>query len=136
MAQAGAWLNYAVPVRPVRGQMLALRTEKPICGILFLVRQAICFQEAMLSWLGRQEKRLVLLPRPQRRDCNDYGAIAYVYPAYERVLCNGPGLACALNTPDSRPGIGILPGWDNVLLAAGHNSLGRCAESHYWTGYC
>ena len=125
MAQAGAWLNYAVPVRPVRGQMLALRTEKPILRHIIFGEASYLFPRGDVVLVGATREEAGFVAQTTEEGLQSLRAIAYrLTPALRECALQRAWAGLRPGTPDSRPVLGLLPGWDNVLLAAGHNSLG------------
>lgn len=125
MAQAGTWLNYAVPVRPVRGQMLALRTEKPILRHIIFGDATYLFPRGDIILVGATKEEAGFVAQTTEEGLQSLRAIAYrLCPALGECTLQRAWAGLRPGTPDSRPVVGPLPGWDNVLLAAGHNSLG------------
>ncbi|MBX5457063.1 MAG: glycine oxidase ThiO [Thermogemmatispora sp.] len=124
----GAWLGHAVPVRPVRGQLLSLRPPTGLPALRHLIfgraiyliprrdgsltvgatREEAGFDARVTSegvaWLLAQARRLV----PALTDATLEHSWAGLRPI----------------TPDGLPILGLLPGWQNVLLATGHGSVG------------
>jgi glycine oxidase len=125
MAQAGTWLNYAVPVRPVRGQMLALRMEKPILRHIIFGDATYLFSRGDTILVGATKEEAGFVAQTTEEGLQSLRAIAYrLCPALGECTMQRAWAGLRPGTPDSRPVVGPLPGWDNVLLAAGHNSLG------------
>lgn len=124
-ARCGEWLRVVLPVRPLRGQLISL--QQPVIPLQHIVfgeaaylvpgREAVIvgatreetgFQVAVteegIGWLQESARRLVpVLEKSERIE-----AWAGLRP----------------KTPDNQPLLGALPGWENVLVAAGHNSIG------------
>jgi glycine oxidase len=125
MAQAGTWLNYMVPVRPVRGQMLALRMEKPILRHIIFGDATYLFSRGDTILVGATKEEAGFVAQTTEEGLQSLRAIAYrLCPALGECTMQRAWAGLRPGTPDSRPVVGPLPGWDNVLLAAGHNSLG------------
>jgi glycine oxidase len=128
-AHCAAWLlpeqSQELPVRPLRGQLLALQQPVPalqriIFGeaaylvpgdasvIVGATREEAGFQLAVTeegtAWLQTTAQRLV----PVLAHSETVAAWAGLRP----------------KTPDNQPLLGPLPGWENVVMAAGHNSIG------------
>ncbi|GER81426.1 MAG: glycine oxidase ThiO [Thermogemmatispora sp.] len=127
-ARCCAWLGYAVPVRPVRGQLLSLRPPAGLPALRHLIfgraiyliprrdgsltvgatREEAGFEARVttegVAWLLAQARRLV----PMLTDATLEDSWAGLRPT----------------TPDGLPILGLLPGWQNVLLATGHGSVG------------
>ncbi|MBO0781761.1 MAG: glycine oxidase ThiO [Ktedonobacteraceae bacterium] len=124
-ARYSACFDVALPVSPLKGQLLALRQPAPplrhiIFGdslylaprddsiIVGATREEAGFDTSVtdegFSWLRDTASRLV----PSLEQCHSVASWAGLRP----------------KTPDSRPILGPLPGWENVILATGHNSVG------------
>ncbi len=124
-AWAAAWsdvLQVHLPIRPVRGQMIALRTvAAPLRQILYTHDGYMVSKPEGLTYVGATveeagydaqptaagvAKLLALVPRltPGLRDAIFSHAWAGLRPA----------------TPDGLPLLGRLPGWQGVVIAGGH----------------
>ncbi|QBD74741.1 glycine oxidase ThiO [Ktedonosporobacter rubrisoli] len=124
-ARCSEWLNVSIPLGPLHGQMLALdQASASLKHIIFgeaiylaprganiivgATRNELGFDlsvsEAGSSWLNTTAIRLV----PELAQSQRKSAWAGLRP----------------KTPDSRPILGAVPGWENVSIAAGHNSVG------------
>lgn len=127
-AQCCAWLGCRVPVRPVRGQLLSLRPPEGLPALhhllfgraIYLIPRRdgsltvgatreeagfeVCVTAEGVAWLLAQARRLV----PALAEATVEGSWAGLRPA----------------TPDGLPIVGLLPGWQNVILATGHGSVG------------
>ncbi len=114
-----------LPVSPLRGQLISLRQpsvqlQHIIFGeatylvpgreavIVGATREEADFQVAVteegIGWLQESAGRLV----PRLAEGERIAAWAGLRP----------------KTPDNQPILGALPGWENVLIAVGHNSIG------------
>jgi glycine oxidase len=127
---AGAWaaqivagLDIAVPVRPLGGQMLAFN-HRGLRHIIFgeaayviprgdevmvgATKEDVGFDMQITtegqSWLRNVAAKLV--------------------PSLGASVVERSWAGLRPSTPDTRPVLGPLPGWSNVLLASGHNSVG------------
>jgi glycine oxidase len=124
-ALCAQWFHVSLPIRPLHGQLISLQQPSPplqhiIFGeaaylvpgadtlIVGATREETDFQLAVteegISWLQDTARRLV----PTLASSERTAAWAGLRP----------------KTPDHQPLLGPLPGWQNVLLAAGHNSIG------------
>lgn len=124
-AHCAGWFRIALPVRPLRGQLISLQQPAiPLQHIVFgeaaylvpgrdalivgATREETDFQVAVteegINWLQESAQRLV----PPLAQSERIAAWAGLRP----------------KTPDHQPLLGALPGWQNVLVAAGHNSIG------------
>lgn len=134
-AQCGAWLHTDLPIQPLHGQLISLpQTSPPLKHLVFgeaayliprgssilvgATKEERGFNQSVTeqgtSWLAATATRLA----PALRESRIQAAWAGLRP----------------KTPDSHPILGSLPHWENVLLAAGHNSVGIILSAI--TGQC
>lgn len=122
VARMGQWLGVALPVFPVRGQILALRPAPlPLTRIVFSSLGYLVGKPDGTLWVGATEETA--------------GYEAHVTPAGLSALLSAatrlvPTLAEAPfvrawaglrpATPDRLPLLGPVPGWEQVTVAAGH----------------
>ncbi|GHO52927.1 glycine oxidase ThiO [Ktedonobacter robiniae] len=127
----GAWSQAllaplaALPITPVRGQMLILENAiRPLRHLIFgYAAYAIPHAEGVLVGATREEVGFT-------PGVTDEGQ-AWLKARASRLLPNQAGQSAIRAwsglrpmTPDTRPLIGPVPGWTNLLLATGHNSVG------------
>jgi glycine oxidase len=121
------WLGVPIPVRPVRGQVVALQqpAATPLTHILFgegiylapkldgtvvigATTDEVGFDSSVteqgIAWLRASAQRLV----PALQACSLVRAWAGLRP----------------RTADRRPILGSVQGWENVLLSTGHGAFG------------
>jgi glycine oxidase len=134
-AQCAAWLNVTLPIQPLHGQILALpQTVVPLRHIIF--GEAVYLApkgDTILVGATKGDKGFDLT-------MTDEGT-AWLYATAMRLL---PSLANAQiqtawaglrpKTPDNQPILGMLAPWENVIVAAGHNSVGVMLSAI--TGQC
>src|SRR5436305_201049 len=128
----GAWsaswgerLRLAVPVSPLYGQLLSFRqTSPPIRHIIFGEGVYIVPRgDSVIVGATREERGFVTEVTEQGTDWLCATAIRLVPElASSQVIATWGGLRP--KTPDSQPILGALPDWENVTIAAGHNSVG------------
>ncbi|GAC1665738.1 MAG: glycine oxidase ThiO [Ktedonobacteraceae bacterium] len=123
--QCAAWLHVTLPIHPMHGQLLSLpqapvRLKHIVFGdagylvprgdsiLVGATKEAMGFDltvtEQGTSWLYATATRLA----PMLLEYKTVAAWAGLRP----------------KTPDSHPIVGFLSPWENVLIAAGHNSMG------------
>lgn len=130
-APLGAQLHATLPVRPVRGELVALRQPSPPI-------RHIVFDEGIV------DQDIYIAPKPDgtvvvgatKADAGfdlsvSAGGIHHLLQVAFQLV---PTLAgCAVEriwaglrpkTPDSRPLLGPVPGWENVIVASGHGGFG------------
>jgi glycine oxidase len=128
----GAWsaswgerLGVGVPVSPMYGQLLAFRqTSPPIRYIIFGEGIYIVPRgDRVIVGATREERGFVTEVTEKGTEWLCATAIRLVPElANSQVMETWGGLRP--KTPDSQPILGRLLGWENVTIAAGHNSVG------------
>ena len=134
-AQCAAWLNIMLPIRPLHGQLISLpQTPLHLKHIIFgdaayltprgnailvgATKEEMGFDQSVTdqatTWLYSIATRLI----PTLTESRIQSAWAGLRP----------------KTPDSHPLFGLLAPWENVLIAAGHNSVGIILSAI--TGQC
>ncbi len=125
----GAWsstwgeaLRMAIPVRPVRGQIVALETRgSALRTVVFSDAGYLVSKPEGLTYVGTTEEEAGFDARPTA------AGVAGLLAVVPRLV---PGLAAATfshawaglrpGTPDGLPLLGRVPGWQGVTLATGH----------------
>ncbi|GHO44587.1 glycine oxidase ThiO [Ktedonospora formicarum] len=129
------WLNVKLPVRPLHGQLLAF--EQPASPLKHIV-----FGEAIYL-VPRREQILVGATKSEmgfdtRVTVEGTTKLAATARRLAPILATHEVRATWAGlrpwTPDHQPVIDFLPAWENVVLAAGHNSVGLILSA--LTGDC
>jgi glycine oxidase len=130
-AQCGTWLGLTFPVRPVRGELIAL--QQPSLPVRHII-----FDEGIV------DENFYIAPKPNgtvvigatKADVEfdtsvSAGGALHLLQIATQLL---PALAhCSIQrmwaglrpkTPDSRPLLGPIPSWENVVIASGHGGFG------------
>jgi glycine oxidase len=130
-AQCGTWLDITLPIRPVRGELIAFQQPSPPV-------HHILFDEGVF------DEDIYLAPKPNGSlvvgaTKSDVGFDTSVSVEGTLHLCTIatqiiPALTyCPIQrmwaglrpkTPDSRPLLGPIPSWENVVIASGHGGFG------------
>lgn len=124
-AQYEEWFNISLPVKPLRGQIICFKQPpQPLHHIIFgdaiylapkrdniiigATKEDTGFDtqvtEEGISWLRNSAIKLV--------------------PKLEHSMIEASWAGLRPKTPDAHPILGKAPGWENVVLACGHNSVG------------
>ncbi len=120
------WLGFALPVSPLRGQILALRQPS-------LPLRHIIFGEA--AYLAPKGDGTIIVGATKEEVGFDTqitaGGVAWLLntaiiltPALEHCPIEALWAGLRPKTPDTHPILGSAPHWENVTLATGHNSVG------------
>ncbi|WP_376793695.1 glycine oxidase ThiO [Thermogemmatispora sp.] len=127
-AQCCAWLGTAVPLRPVRGQLLSVRPPAGLPSLQHLIFGRAIYlvprrdgsltigatrEEAGFEVRVTEEGRAWLLAQARS-----------LVPALAAASVEDSWAGLRPSTPDGLPLLGPLPGWRNVILATGHGSQG------------
>lgn len=125
MASWNQPLNIALPIRPLSGQILTFPTLTPPLRHLI-------FGEAIYL-APRAQSILVGATKEERgfdTQVTDEGlswlrhSAARLVPALASSQVEQAWAGLRPRTPDAWPILGRLPGWENVLVATGHSSVG------------
>ncbi len=120
------WLGCTLPIRPRRGQVLSLRPcNKSLQHILF----------ANGIYLAPKRNGTILVGATSDEVGFDTSVTAEgllwlltkaidAVPTLKQARVVGYWAGLRPKTPDSRPLLGIVPGWKNVTVATGHNGFG------------
>jgi glycine oxidase len=121
----GEWLETALPVSPLRGQIVAV--QQPIPSLRHIIfgdaiyaapRQAAVIVGATKEEAGFDIQLTFEGVRWLRTTA------ARLLPALAHTALESAWAGLRPKTPDNHPILGPLPGWENVSLAIGHNSVG------------
>ncbi|HEY3994243.1 MAG TPA: glycine oxidase ThiO [Ktedonobacteraceae bacterium] len=124
-AQHENWFNISLPVRPVKGQIIAVQeTTTPLKHIIF----------GEATYIARKQERIIVGATKEEAGFNtqitDEGvswlrdtAIRFI-PAMQQSPLISSWAGLRPGTPDKQPILGPAPRWKNVTLALGHNSVG------------
>ena len=131
---SGAWsdrllgqLGLRTGIHPVRGQMVLFHPPAP------LLRRVICFEKRYL--VPREDGRILVgsTEEPEagfEKRTTEAGVAGLVRFAIEVVpaLANVPvaqaWAGLRPGSPDGMPSLGLVPGWENAFVAAGHYRAG------------
>jgi len=124
-AQCATWLDVTLPIQPLHGQLLALpqasfRLKHIVFGNAgYLVPRG----NTVLVGATKEDRGFDPMVTEQGTSWL-YATATHLVPvlAESKVQASWAGLRP--KTPDSHPIVGLLPPWENVLIAAGHNSVG------------
>jgi glycine oxidase len=124
-AYCGAWLDVSLPVSPLHGQLLSLPQTHLRLKYLIFGEAAYLAPRGNIIVVGatKEEKGFDQTVTEQ--------ATSWLYSTATRLIPSLAGRQIQATwaglrpkTPDNHPILGFLPPWENVLIAAGHNSVG------------
>lgn len=124
-AECCSWLDLSVPITPLHGQLLAL---PPLASPL----RPLVFGEGV--YIFQRGRSLLVGATKEDRGFDleaDAKGTAWLRETARRLVPQiGQSQPTSIwtglrpKTPDTRPILGFLPTWENVAIAAGHNSIG------------
>ncbi len=124
-AQCSEWLNITLPITPLHGQMISLLPPVPQL-------KHIVFGEAAYI-VPKGDKLLVGATKEEMgfditvmEECSSrlYATAIRLLPTLAEGKIQAAWAGLRPKTPDSHPIVDFLAPWENVLVAAGHNSVG------------
>jgi glycine oxidase len=134
-AQSGIWLQKTLPISPLHGQMLLLpQTQPQLKHIIF--GEAVYLAprgEAILVGATKEERGFDQTVTEQGTSWL-YATATRLIPSLAESKIQATWAGLRPKTPDHHPILGLLPPWENVFLAAGHNSVGVILSAI--TGQC
>lgn len=124
-AWASAWsqlLRAPIPIRPVRGQMLALQTVAT--GLRAVVNAGdgyLMTKPDGLTYVGATVEEVGYDPRPTAAGIAGLlGLVPRLAPRFADAAFSHAWAGLRPATPDGLPLIGRVPGWQGVTIAGGH----------------
>jgi len=124
-AQYEEWFGISIPVSPLRGQIICFRQpSQPLHHIIF--GEAIYLApkgENILVGATKEDAGFDVQVTKEGTAWLRDSAIKLV-PDLKQSVIEASWAGLRPKTPDTRPILGKVPGWDNVILATGHNSVG------------
>lgn len=127
-AWAGAyekWLGITLPVRPLRGQMLSLQApDLPLKHIIFGNAAYIAPRGSSVIVGATKEDAGFEVQVTEQATSALYDTAVKFLPALQECKREAAWAGLRPSTPDRGPILGAVPPWENVILAAGHNSVG------------
>jgi glycine oxidase len=119
------WFAVSLPVRPLAGQIIALsQSDPPPKRIIFGdAIYVIPRGNEVIVGATKEETGYTASITPEGTTWLATTA-ARLVPELARSRVERAWAGLRPHTPDHRPILGPLPGWENVLVAVGHNSVG------------
>jgi len=121
------WLNIPIPVRPMRGEIVALQQQQNISlnHIVFAGNIYLAPKTDGTIIIGATKDDVGFDSRVTQKGINSLLSAAYrLAPSLRSCPIKDAWAGLRPRTPDSRPLLGRVPNWDNVFLATGHNAFG------------
>lgn len=119
------WLNVALPINPLHGQLLSLQpTSSSLQHIIFGDGSYLAPRGNSVLVGATKEERGFHLAVTDEGTSWLYNTATQLVPSFSASTKEAAWSGLRPKTPDSRPILGYLPHWKNVIVAAGHNSVG------------
>lgn len=129
---AGAWsaqlcaqLNISLPVQPIHGQMISMQQPQiPMRHIIFGDATYV-FPRAQQVLIGAtKEDEGFKVAVTQKGISRLHTTALRLVPTLSACNIERSWAGLRPGTPDRSPIFGPLPGWENIILATGHNGIG------------
>jgi len=134
-AQCGTWLNVSLPITPLHGQLLSLRQTSPQLTHIVFGEGAYLTPRGNTLLIGATKEEMGFDPAvTEQGTAWLHATAARLIPTLKDGSIQAAWAGLRPKTPDSHPILGSLPPWQNVLIAAGHNSVGIILSAI--TGQC
>jgi glycine oxidase len=139
---SGAWTDACasrfqatLPIQPQYGQLIALpQTTPPLRHIIFGEAAYLVPRGERILVGATKEDRGFDVSVTEQGSSWLYETAGRLVPALSTSKVQAAWAGLRPKTPDSHPILGLLPGWDNIVVAAGHNSVGIILSA--LTGQC
>ncbi len=123
--QCAAWLHITLPITPLRGQILLLAQPTPPLRKLIFGEALYLIPRGKTVLVGATKDAVGFDTRVTPEDTDSLLTSAYRFvPALQDSTLLSAWAGLRPHTPDTRPVLGPVDGWENVTLAVGHNSVG------------
>jgi glycine oxidase len=120
-----SWLATPMPVTPLHGQLLALPQPAPSLRSLVFGEGIYLVPRGSSLLVGAtKEERGFDLQADAKGTAWLLETARRLVPQLARLQPTAVWTGLRPKTPDTRPIFGFLPFWENVAIAAGHNSIG------------
>ena len=127
-AWAGQWnegLHLSLPVSPLKGQLLTMQQPEPRLRRIIFGEAAYIAPRGQQVLVGATKEEAGFDDRVTQEGINWLRSTAIRFlPALEHGSVQTSWAGLRPRTPDTRPVLGTAPGWKNVTIATGHNSVG------------
>ncbi len=124
-AQCAALLNVSLPIQPLHGQLLSLPQPSPQLRHIIFGNAGYLIPRGNLLLVGAtKDDRGFNAAVTEQGTSWLYQTAMGLVPALNERKIQATWAGLRPHTPDSHPIVSFLQPWENVILAAGHNSVG------------
>jgi len=124
-AFCGDWLGVSIPVRPLCGQSLSLIPSSSLRHILFAehIYMAPKMDGTIIVGATQEDTGFISSTTPEGIQ-SLLSAVEKATPILAKSTLKNAWAGLRPKTPDTRPVLGPIPGWENVVIASGHGGFG------------
>ncbi len=134
-SQCGTWLHATLPIHPLHGQLISLsQTSQRLKHIVFGEAAYLTPRGNTILVGATKEEMGFDLTVTDEGTSWLYATATRLIPALTQSTIQFAWAGLRPKTPDSHPILGFLSPWENVIVAAGHNSVGIILSAI--TGQC
>jgi glycine oxidase len=124
-AQCSTWFNVTLPITPLHGQLIALRQPTSQLKHIIFGEAAYLTPKGDTIVVGATKEEMGFdTTVTEEGSSRLYATATRLIPSLSVGKIQAAWAGLRPKTPDSRPIVGFLAPWENVLVAAGHNSVG------------
>jgi len=127
-AWAGQWserLHLSLPVSPLKGQLLTMQQPEQRLRHIIFGEAAYFAPRGQQILIGATKEEAGFDDQVTQEGISWLRSTAtHFLPALEHGSIQASWAGLRPRTPDTRPLLGPAPGWENVTIATGHNSVG------------
>lgn len=124
-AFCGDWLGVLIPIRPLRGQSLALLPSSPLRHILFADRIYMAPKMDGTIIVGATQDEVGFDATTTSEGVQSLMAtVEKVTPMLAKSTIQRSWAGLRPRSSDTRPILGNVPGWENAFIASGHGGFG------------
>ncbi len=123
--QCSTWLNVTLPISPLHGQLISLRQPAPQLKHIVFGEAAYLTPKGDTILVGATKEEMGFDTTVTETGSSWlYATATRLLPSLSEDKIQAAWAGLRPKTPDSHPIVGFLAPWENVLVAAGHNSVG------------
>jgi glycine oxidase len=124
-AQCSAWFNVILPISPLHGQLISLPQPAPQLKHIIFGEATYLTPKGETLLVGATKEDMGFDTTVTEEGTSRlYTTATRLIPALSESKMLAAWAGLRPKTPDSHPIVGFLAPWENVLIAAGHNSVG------------
>jgi glycine oxidase len=124
-AHCGSWLQVELPIQPLHGQLISFSQPSPPLKHIIFGEAGYVIPRGNTILVGATKEERGFDQQVSEQGTAWLSATATrLLPALRERTIQAAWAGLRPKTPDHHPILGLLPPWNNVVVAAGHNSVG------------